>query len=105
MASAASRTSHRKLRMSRCINDPPGALDICQDKRVAHRTRHDEINRSAKQCCQFIPQIKIVGQAWRWRTWVVGDQQVNVGTVWVEVGAARGRAEHVQSVDVEAPAE
>jgi len=50
-------------------------------------------------------QAKKFNQTWRVLCWVIDNQHIDVGSLWVEIRLSGGGAERLQPRDAEAPAQ
>src|SRR5664279_5128011 len=104
IAKAASRTSHKKARGSRCIDGFAVAVDAGQHVGVAHSTRLYQINATAQQLFQIglgAEKCFQTGQSIRGEF----HQKIGVAAGGVEVVCPRSRAKHLQPADAVALAD
>jgi hypothetical protein len=104
MLSAASRTSHSQARGSCCIDRLPGAIYAGPDEWVLDGRIHDQVDRPAEQILQGVTQVLMGRDPWL-VVRKVSDEQIDIRPRGIEVQTPRSRPKHLQTVDVEPPAE
>ena len=104
IASGDLRTSQRNARASRCIQDLLVTLDPGPDIWIFHTARGDQIDLAGKYGRQRLLQAEEFIQTWRVLCWVIDDQNIDVGSLRVEIRRSGSGAERLQPRDTEARA-